>query len=122
MPPFVVSARRSTSSLGPVIRTVRTLGLFLWAALGVPVSFAVYTHLAYRIALNNAALPFPGPAEWRWWFGYFLALTSGIVAIAFIPIPKLWLRISLLFAYVGIMGILLAGISLGVSCFNGDCL
>lgn len=105
-----------------MIRKVRTLGLFLWAAFGVPVAFAVYIHLAYRIALHNGALPFLGSTEGLWFLGYFLTLLSGFITIALMPIPKFWLRVLLPIAYIGIMGILLAGISLGVSCFNGDCL
>lgn len=103
-------------------RTARTLGFSIWALLGVPIVFAAYVHLAYRIALSRGDLPFLASAEWRWYAGYSLLLGSGLLAVTLIPFSKRWVGVALGVAYVGIMGILLAGVSLEVSCVNGDCL
>jgi FtsH-binding integral membrane protein len=112
--------RRSTSSLDPVHRTYRTLGLAIWAVLAVPLVFAAYVGFAYHVALTHRDLPFLPPREWRWYVAYLLALGSGVLAVALVPLSRPWARITLTVAYLGIMGFALVAVSLAVSCANGD--
>jgi hypothetical protein len=114
--------RRSTSSLDPVNRTYRTLGYAIWAVLAVPFLFAVYLALAYRVALGHGDLPFVPHTEWRWYAAYVVSLGSGILAVALMPLSRLWVRIVLGMAYLGIMGFSLLAVGLTVACANGDCL
>jgi hypothetical protein len=105
----------------PVNRKARTLGFALWV-LAVPLVFATFVGISYRVALREGNLPFLPPNEWRWEMAYFVLLGSGALAIAFIPLSRLWVRLSLATAYAVVMGIALLFVSLSVSCMSGDCL
>jgi hypothetical protein len=114
--------RRSAGSLGPVNRKVRAIGFAIWAGLAVPLVFASYVGLSYRFALREGKLPFLPPNEWRWDSAYFTLLASGVVAIALIPMSRLWVRVLLATLYAAVMGLALLFVSLNLSCGSGDCL
>jgi hypothetical protein len=103
-------------------RKVRAIGFAVWAGLAVPLVFASYVGLSYRLALREGKLPFVSPNEWRWDSVYFALLASGIVAIALIPISRRWVRVLLTALYAAVMGIALLFVSFSLSCGNGDCL
>jgi len=101
---------------------VRAIGFAIWAGLAVPLVFASYVGLSYRLALREGKLPFLPPNEWRWDSAYFTLLVSGVVAIALIPMSRLWVRVLLAILYAAVMGIALLFVSLNLSCSSGDCL
>jgi hypothetical protein len=107
--------------LGTVNRKVRAIGMAIWAGLAVPLVFAYYVGLSYRFALREGKLPFLPPNEWRW-DSAFTLLASGVVAIALIPMSRLWVRVFLATLYAAVMGLALLFVSLNLSCGNGDCL
>jgi len=105
-----------------VNRTIRSVGFAVWAAFAVPLVFATYVTVSYRAALRNGSLPFLPPNEWRWDTAYFVLLASGIVAVAFLPISRRWLRFVLVALYATLMGFALLFVSFSMSCASGDCL
>jgi hypothetical protein len=108
--------------INPLNRKVRAIGFAVWAGLAVPLLFASYVGLSYRLALREGKLPFVEPNEWRWDSAYFTLLASGIAAVAVIPISRRWVRVLLAISYAAVMGIALLFVSLSLSCGNGDCL
>jgi hypothetical protein len=105
----------------PVNRKARTIGLAIWA-LAVPLVFATFVGVSYRVALRKGNLPFLPPNEWRCDVAYFVLLGSGTLAVALIPISRLWVRLALATAYGAVMGIALLFVSFSMSCVSGDCL
>jgi hypothetical protein len=107
---------------GPVNPTARIVGLLAWAVAGVPATCAAFVASSYRFALERGQLPFASSKTWVWLAAYCLSVGSGLLAVALLPLSRHWLRALIGITYLGSMGVLLLGVSLGLSCHYGDCL
>jgi hypothetical protein len=101
-----------------VNRKVRAIGYAIWAGLAVPLIFASYVGLSYRLALREGKLPFLPPNEWRWDSAFFTLLASGVVAIALIPMSRRWVHVLVATLYAAVMGIALLFVSLNFPCYE----
>lgn len=99
----------------------RTL-LYIVAWLVVPVAFAVFVNVSYGDALRYGALPFLGLHALRWWASLAIALVLGGACIFFAHRRARLAKVLWPIAYVIVMGVVLAGLHLGIACRWGDCL
>jgi hypothetical protein len=93
--------------------------LVLGSLVLVPMLFAVYVAVSYRIALSSGRLPITNEPEWIWW----LVLVGVLIVGAYL----VWLGVARLkavavAAYVIVMTAVLLGVHHWVACMNGDCL
>jgi hypothetical protein len=100
----------------------RNFWLSLWAMAMVPIVYGLYVASAYHVALAHGNLPFLQTSEWRWFVALFVALGSGVTAIAFLSNSKGWVRVIRCASYFVLMGALLLVVDVVVACNNGDCL
>lgn len=95
-----------------VILTVAAIGL-------VPLLFATYVALSYRIALRAGRLPITNEPEWIWW-----SVLVGLVVIGGYLVWMAAPRLKAVFVSIYLIAMTagLLGIHLWVACMNGDCL
>ena len=95
-----------------VMLTVAAIGL-------VPLLFATYVALSYRIALRAGRLPITNEPEWIWW-----SVLVGLLVIGGYLVWTAAPRLKAVFAgiYVVAMTVGLIAIHYWVACMNGDCL
>jgi hypothetical protein len=113
---------RSSAALGDMSSVVRRRLLLAWSLAGVPLLFAFFIHLAYRIALSRGELPFLNGHEWRWWTAFGLLLCSGAACIFDASSSYVSHRSLAVLGYFVVMAITLLLVAMSVSCLNGDCL
>lgn len=99
--------------------TRRQLMLALAAIALVPILFASYVALSYRVALKAGRLPITHQPEWIWWSVFFGLVAVGCY-LAWIAAP----RLKAVFASIYFIGMTigLLAIHYWVACMNGDCL
>lgn len=99
--------------------TRRQLILALAAIALVPILFACYVALSYRIALKAGRLPITNEPEWIWWSVLFGLVVLGCY-LAWTAAP----RLKAMFAgiYLIAMTVSLLAVHYWVACMNGDCL
>ena len=103
-------------------KTIQKLSLIAWAIIGAPAVFAVYVEWSYRYSDARGVLPYQILPRWLWFAVFGICLASGAVAIGSGHFKRKLIKIIIIFGYLVLSVILLAAISLYVSCINGDCL
>src|SRR5262245_52411428 len=93
-----------------------------WALLGVPLLFAGYVHLAYKISFARGLLPYVMLPVWVTHVVWDDSFLSGVAAIIFIPYGTKVARITGAVLYAPVFGAALFYLGLLVACANGDCL
>jgi hypothetical protein len=93
--------------------------LVLGALAVVPLLFAAYVAISYRLALKSGRLPITNEPEWLWW--------SILVGLLILGAYLVWIgvgRLKFLLAavYAIAMTAILLGIHYWVACMSGDCL
>jgi hypothetical protein len=92
------------------------------ALLGVPLAFALFSYVAYSLALSAGNLPFAGDRQWRWWVALAASVIAGAaLLLRSLPGPSAR-RALVVAAYAAAMTLLLSAVHLGVACSRGDCL
>jgi hypothetical protein len=86
----------------------------------VPMLFAVYVALSYKLALRQGRLPITNEPEWIWWSVLSLLLVFGVFLVSLSTTGRLRIGFTVLYAVV--MTVALLGIHVWVACFFGDCL
>jgi hypothetical protein len=87
----------------------------------VPLAFAGYSALSYRIALSADRLPFLGGNEWRWWLGFILALLIGVGCV-WSASSTARRAVAFAIVYCLVMSVALAVLHFWIACAFGDCL
>jgi hypothetical protein len=100
----------------------RNRALLGWALVGVPLLFALFVFISYRISLNQSNLPFLGDHEWRYWVAWGTALGSGVVCSYVAYSNRTSSRLIAALGYLLVMGLSLVLIGGFVACSQGDCL
>lgn len=101
------------------------IGLCVWALVGVPLAFFLYTEWSYSYALSRGKLPFLGPSEWLWYVGFGICLITGLASVVRLSVlrsKRLWLLSLIGAGYLLLMGVALVAIGFFVACHNGDCI
>lgn len=92
----------------------------LGALVGVPMLFAMYVAISYKLALRSGRLPVTDESEWIWWSILGLLIVLGVYLVSLSTTGKL--RYVLAGLYAIAMTAALLGIHLWIACLNGDCL
>jgi len=98
----------------------KRLACGLGALVFVPMLFAMYVALSYKLALRSGRLPITNEPEWIWWSVLGLLIVFGVYLVSLSTTGKL--RVVLAGLYAGAMTPALLGIHLWIACLNGDCL
>jgi len=98
----------------------KRLTLGLGALVGVPMLFAMYVAISYKLALRSGRLPVTDESEWIWWSILGLLIVIGVYLVSLSATGKL--RYVLAGLYAIAMTAALLGIHLWIACLNGDCL
>lgn len=94
--------------------------MFTLAAIAlVPLLFATYVALSYRVALKAGRLPITNEPEWIWW-----SVLAGLLVIGGYLVWVAAPRLKAVFAgiYLVAMTVGLLAVHHWVACMNGDCL
>jgi len=105
-----------------MMRIRQAWSLYLISWVGIPVLFATYVGVEYRLSLRSGNLPFIGDREWKWWVAFAASLLFGIACIVRAHLHQRVARILMPLLYLTVMVIALLLIHLAVACTNGDCL
>lgn len=100
----------------------RRILLYVAAWLVIPVTFAAFVNISYVHAFHHDTLPFEGQRILRWWASFVAALILGGVCVFFAHRRARLAKVLWPIAYVIVMGVVLAGLHLGIACRWGDCL
>jgi hypothetical protein len=92
----------------------------LGALLGVPMLFATYVAISYKLALRSGRLPVTEESEWIWWSILGVLIAAGIFFVGLSATGKLRYLLTALYGIA--MTATLLGIHLWVACLYGDCL
>jgi hypothetical protein len=87
-----------------------------WALVGVPLLFALFVFISYRISLNRSNLPFLGDHEWRYWVAWGTALGSGVVCTYVASSNRTSIRSIAALSYFLVMGLSLVFVGGFVAC------
>ena len=98
----------------------KRLAIGLGALVAVPILFAMYVALSYRLALRSGRLPITNEPEWIWWSVLGLLVVVGVYLVTLSTTGKL--RFVLAGLYAITMTAALVGIHFWIACLNGDCL
>jgi hypothetical protein len=93
-----------------------------WAIFAVPAIFWIYVLFTYRFAARHGHLPYQVFPLWLWVAIYFALIASGALAVARLPLSRMWVRVGLTMVYIAAMAVVLLVLSFNASCTSGDCL
>jgi hypothetical protein len=100
--------------------THSSLARMAWALVGVPIAFAAYCLLSYKLM---PPLPFSSPAGTANWFIVFAAVIfSGVLAIGSYFPGRIWVKVFIILLYTLLMTVILFFVGLLAACMSGDCI